>query len=90
MDIAKITSKGQITIPIEIRKLLGLKEGDKVLFVQDGDHKVTMMNASMQAILELQETFKGAAEEAGIRNEDDVVALVKEVRKERSEEYTCE
>lgn len=90
MDIAKITSKGQITIPIEIRKLLGLKEGDKVLFVQDGDHKVTMMNASMQAILELQEAFKGAAEEAGIRNEDDVVALVKDVRKERSGEYTCE
>ena len=31
MEIAKITSKGQITIPIAIRKLLGVKEGDKVL-----------------------------------------------------------
>lgn len=32
MELAKISSKGQITIPLEIRKKLGLKEGDKVLF----------------------------------------------------------
>jgi len=33
MEIAKVSSKGQITIPIEIRKKLNLKEGDKVVFV---------------------------------------------------------
>ena len=33
MELAKITSKGQITIPASIRKLLGVKDGDKVLFV---------------------------------------------------------
>ena len=27
MELAKVTSKGQITIPIEIRKKLGIKEG---------------------------------------------------------------
>lgn len=32
MELAKVTSKGQITIPIEIRKKLGIKEGSKVLF----------------------------------------------------------
>jgi antitoxin PrlF len=30
--IAKITSKGQITIPVEIRRLLGAKTGDKLAF----------------------------------------------------------
>lgn len=30
MEVAKISSKGQITIPIEIRKKLNLKEEDKV------------------------------------------------------------
>ena len=30
MDVARISTKGQVTIPIEIRKKLGLKEGDKV------------------------------------------------------------
>jgi antitoxin PrlF len=29
---AKITSKGQITIPVEIRRALGVKAGDKLRF----------------------------------------------------------
>lgn len=32
-----ISSKGQITVPLEIRKRLGLKEGDRVEFVVDKD-----------------------------------------------------
>ena len=32
---AVITSKGQVTIPIEIRKQLGLTNGKKVLFILD-------------------------------------------------------
>ncbi len=34
---SKITSKGQITVPIEIRRLLGVREGDRLLFESDGD-----------------------------------------------------
>jgi antitoxin PrlF len=33
---ARITSKGQITVPHEIRKLLGVKPGDRLLFESDG------------------------------------------------------
>lgn len=32
---ATISSKGQVTIPVEIRKRLGLKEGDKIEFVNE-------------------------------------------------------
>ena len=32
MELAKVTSKGQITIPRGIRTLLRLKTGDKVFF----------------------------------------------------------
>jgi AbrB family looped-hinge helix DNA binding protein len=31
---AKVTSKGQITVPVEIRKSLGVKPGDHLLFEQ--------------------------------------------------------
>lgn len=33
----KITRKGQVTVPAEIRRALGLKEGDKVVFTLEGD-----------------------------------------------------
>jgi antitoxin PrlF len=35
-----ISSKGQITVPQEIRKRLGLAVGDRVEFVVEGDHTV--------------------------------------------------
>ena len=43
MELAKVTSKGQVTIPIEIRKKLGIKNGDKVLFVEEAG-RIYMMN----------------------------------------------
>ena len=33
----RVTSKGQVTIPIEIRRQFGLDEGTEVEFVIDGD-----------------------------------------------------
>jgi AbrB family looped-hinge helix DNA binding protein len=33
----RITSKGQVTIPIDVRRQLGLHEGDEVEFVVDGN-----------------------------------------------------
>lgn len=34
---AKVTSKGQITIPREIRRALGVRAGDKIVFMQEGN-----------------------------------------------------
>ena len=34
---AKITSKGQITVPVKVRRALGVRAGDKLLFEKDGD-----------------------------------------------------
>ncbi len=81
MELAKITSKGQITIPIEIRKKLGLKDGDKVLFLEEGN-KVVMVNPTLLALKEAQEAFEGEAEKAGIKDEQDIVDLIKQIRKE--------
>jgi antitoxin PrlF len=33
-----VTSKGQVTIPVEIRRLLKVRPRDKVSFIVDGDH----------------------------------------------------
>ena len=34
---ARLTSKGQITIPSAVRKALGLQDGDRVVFRVDGE-----------------------------------------------------
>ena len=89
MELAKITSKGQITIPISIRRKLGVKDGDKILFVQDGD-KVIIVNASINALLEVQKSFENVADKLDIKDEQDIVDMVKEIRAERSDIYKCE
>ncbi len=81
MELAKVTSKGQVTIPIEIRKKLGIKNGDKVLFVEEAG-RIYMMNSSMDALREAQRTFAGEAERLGLKNDDDVMAMIKELREE--------
>ena len=41
-----------------------------------------MMNSSMDAFYEAQRAFAGEAERVGLRNDEDVVAMIKELRKE--------
>lgn len=40
MPIATITSKGQVTIPKVIRDELGLRQGDRLLFVLEDDGSI--------------------------------------------------
>ena len=40
MRKTKITFKGQVTIPKEIREALTIQEGDSVIFEVQGDHAV--------------------------------------------------
>lgn len=86
MEQAKVTSKGQITIPINIRKSLGVKEGDKILFIQNGN-EILIRNASVDALLVAQKNFEGVAEELGVSTLEDVVDMIKEVRKESGGKY---
>ena len=86
MEMAKVTSKGQITIPVEIRKKLNLKNGDKVVFMEDQD-KDFILNAAKDAFINLQKAFAGEAEQAGIYSEEDVVNIVAEVREELRNKY---
>ena len=87
MELAKVTSKGQITIPIDIRRKLGIKEGSKVLFIEDAG-RIYIANSSMEALREAQEAFRGEAERVGLQSEEDVVDMIKEIRKERMGETT--
>jgi antitoxin PrlF len=84
LELAKITSKGQITIPVSIRKRLGVREGDKVLFIEEAG-RIYMLNSSMEALRAAQATFAGEAARTGLQNEEDVAAMVRAIRSERAE-----
>jgi AbrB family looped-hinge helix DNA binding protein len=81
MDMSRVSSKGQVTIPIEFRKMLGIKEGDKVIFVENGNN-VLLFNSNRLAFKEFQAGMEGEAESAGIKDEQDVVDIVKQVREQ--------
>lgn len=82
MSVAKVTSQGQITIPADIRKRLGIRPGSKVVFIQDGE-RVLMANATIEAFEQMQQAFAGEARRLGLRDEEDVVNLVKQVHAEQ-------
>lgn len=80
MDMARVSSKGQVTIPVEIRRKLGLKEGDKVIFLEKGSD-VVLVNSNRLAFKEFRKDMSGEAERAGISSEQNVVDLVREARR---------
>ena len=85
MDIATLSSKGQVTIPIGIRRKLGLREGDKVVFAEQGD-SIVLINSNRLAWTELQRAFAGEAQRVGWQSEEDVIKFCKEIRNEMKEE----
>lgn len=80
-DNAKVMSKGQVTIPKEVREVLGVQSGDKVTFIVDGGN-VRVVNAAVYAMRLLQEDMAGEAERAGIMSEEDSDAIIAQMRRE--------
>ena len=58
MDLAKVTSKGQITIPISIRKKLGVKTGDRVFFVEENG-RIYLANSSIETLWQMRQAYLG-------------------------------
>lgn len=85
MELAKITSKGQITLPISIRRALRLKDGDKVAFIEKNGQYM-LVNPVLLAIREVQEAYDGEAEKLGLEDVNDVVDMVKEIREIRKKD----
>lgn len=50
---SKISSRGQIVIPIEIRKTLGLTEGDDLTFIVNDDGEIKVEVVKKQRLSEL-------------------------------------
>jgi AbrB family looped-hinge helix DNA binding protein len=57
VGISSISEKGQVTVPKEIRKILGLKAGDKVVFISRGG-QILIRKAQMKRLSQILENQK--------------------------------
>ena len=89
IDSAKVMARGQVTIPVDVRKALGVSEGDRVSFVVEGD-EVRIVNAAVFAMKMLQKGLEGQAEKLGLNSDEDIDNLMKEIRNEGSDNESAD
>lgn len=82
---ARVMSKGQVTIPKNVRAALGIETGDRVTFIVDGMN-VRVVNSAIYALMRFQEQMKGEAEKAELISEDDVAEWITNSRREDNEQ----
>jgi AbrB family looped-hinge helix DNA binding protein len=69
MSEATVTSKGQVTIPAEIRRAMGLTAGERVVFTQLDDG-TTVFRAKRRSITELKGLLKPSLKKRSVSIKD--------------------
>ena len=82
---ARVMAKGQVTIPKNIRSILGISTGDRVTFVVE-DGTVRVVNSAVYALQRFQLQMKEAGKEAGMMTDEDVAAWITASRREKEAE----
>jgi len=75
MTLARVSTDGQITVPMEIRRALKVKAGDKLLFSRNAVGEIVIQNTNAIAIQEAQRAVAGSD-----FLEDDILADVMALR----------
>ena len=85
VDNAKVMAKGQVTIPKDVREVLGVTSGDRISFIVE-KNTVRIVNSAVYAMQVLQQEMEIDVKRAGLYSEDDVMKMVKELRDEDEKE----
>ncbi len=81
VNITKISSRGQVVIPSEIREKMNLEEGN-LLIISDSDDSICMKKIELPKIKSWKEAtkpFRDAAKRSNFSN-DDLKKLIEELR----------
>lgn len=84
-DMVKISSKGQFTLPFEIREKIGIKRGDFLKTYAVGENLVILEKVRKTPFEELTERFAQIAEEGKLTPEK-LKVVVKEARRKVNKE----
>lgn len=82
---ARVMSKGQVTIPKNIRSVLGVSTGDRVTFIVENG-SVRVVNSAVYALQCFQKQMRGAGKAAGLMTDEDVAAWITASRREEDAE----
>ena len=75
MNLAKVSSNGQITMPVDIRRKLNIKEGDKIIFLEKPNGEIVLQNSSVITIQQAQ----GKLDDIQL-SEDEILQDVMDIR----------
>lgn len=81
IEIGKISSRGQVAIPQDIREKMGLNEGTKILFVLEND-TLLIKRISQQTFAEITKPLREAKKKI---KEEEVVDLIHRFRKSKND-----
>lgn len=72
MDMEKVSTRGRITVPLEIHHILNLKPSGKILFVRRHGGEIALNKVSATLIRKTQTTFHKASKALSLHSEGDV------------------
>ena len=81
IENSKVMSEGQIIIPQNVRKALGIESGDRVTFIVENG-TVRLVNSAIYAMQVFQQNMKGEAEKTNLENDNDIMKMVNKIRSE--------
>jgi antitoxin PrlF len=83
VNLSKISSKNQVTVPKEIRQFLKVKEGDQLNWVPTSNGEVTIKKADVKTtMLDFFNKMSEEAEKQGL-TEDDLLMELDKVREDK-------
>ena len=77
IDNAKVMAKGQVTIPKDVRSILGVSSGSRVTFIVESG-SVRLVNAPVYAMQLMRKEMTSEPKPS----EEEVTSLVKDMRRE--------
>ena len=86
IEMGTVSSRGQICVPNNIREIMGLAEGSKVLFVLQDD-ALLMKKVTLQTFAQITKPLKEAARKAGMK-ESRINRVIAVSRKSNHEDHS--
>jgi AbrB family looped-hinge helix DNA binding protein len=83
IEMGTVSSRGQIAIPSEVRKILSLSDGSKVLFAVEKDTLIIKKFDTEKTWEEVTKPLREAAKKSGLK-ESDIPGIVKRFHKSKN------